>query len=91
MAGLSQPKEYTSGNTATTQNTSYDSPEDIKRRSQKTALKTSPAAPNPRKKTLSDGVTPNPAFNPQQINPKPIPEKPPRQKPEKAPAPAKTS
>lgn len=48
-------------------------------------LKTEPAAPNPRKKTLGDGITPNPAYNPQQIEPKPIPAKPPRQKPEKAP------
>jgi hypothetical protein len=54
-------------------------------------LKTEPAAPNPRKKTLGDGITPNPAYNPQQINPKPIPEKPPRQKPEKASAPEKPS
>lgn len=47
-------------------------------------LKTEPAAPNPRKKTLGDGMTPNPAYNPQQIEPKPIPAKPLRQKPEKA-------
>lgn len=52
-------------------------------------LKTEPAAPNPRKKTLGDGMTPNPAYNPQQIEPKPIPAKPPRQKPEKAPKPEK--
>lgn len=87
MAGLSQPKEYTSGNTSTTQNTSYDSLEDIRRRSKKTALKTEPAAPNPRKKTLPDGSA-NPAYAPQQINPKELQ---PRQKPEKAPAPEKPS
>jgi len=50
-------------------------------------LKTEPAAPNPRKKTLQDGSA-NPDYNPQQINPKELP---PRQKPEKAPAPAKPS
>jgi hypothetical protein len=54
-------------------------------------LKTEPAAPNPRKKTLPDGVTPNPAYNPQQITAKPIPPKPPRQRAEKAPAPEKPS
>lgn len=50
-------------------------------------LKTEPAAPNPRKKTLPDGSA-NPDYNPQQINPK---EPQPRQKPEKPPAPAKPS
>lgn len=50
-------------------------------------LKTEPAGPNPRKKTLPDGSA-NPDYNPQQINPK---EPHPRQKPEKAPAPAKPS
>jgi hypothetical protein len=54
-------------------------------------LKTEPAAPNPRKKTLGDGMTPNPAYNPQQITAKPIPGKPPRQRAEKAPAPEKPS
>jgi hypothetical protein len=41
-------------------------------------LKTEPAGPNPRKKTLPDGVTPNPAYNPQQINPPDLPAKPKR-------------
>jgi len=50
-------------------------------------LKTEPAAPNPRKKTLPDGSA-NPAYAPQQINTKELQ---PRQKPEKAPAPEKPS
>lgn len=50
-------------------------------------LKTEPAAPNPRKKTLQDGSA-NPAYNPQQINPKELQ---PRPKPEKSPAPEKPS